>query len=44
MVMVQGKIQLYGPKDEVLAKMLRRPSSASGTPLKVVTEPGGVAS
>jgi PrtD family type I secretion system ABC transporter len=44
MLMVQGKIQLYGPKDEVLAKMLRRPSSASGTPLKVVTEPGGVAS
>jgi ATP-binding cassette subfamily C protein len=43
MLMVQGKAQAFGPKEEVLAKMMRRPTP-SATPLKVVTEPGGAAS
>jgi ATP-binding cassette, subfamily C, type I secretion system permease/ATPase len=43
MLMVQGKTQAYGPKEEVLAKMTRRPT-APAPALKVVTEPGGAAS
>jgi ABC-type protease/lipase transport system fused ATPase/permease subunit len=42
MVMAQGKAQLYGPKEEVLAKMLRRP--AVPAPSLKVAEPGGIAS
>jgi PrtD family type I secretion system ABC transporter len=38
MVMVQGKAQMFGPKEEVLAKMLKRPPGPA-VPLKVV-EPG----
>jgi ATP-binding cassette subfamily C protein len=39
LVMAEGKAQAFGPKDEVLAKMLRRPAAA--TPLKVVAEAQG---
>jgi ATP-binding cassette subfamily C protein PrsD len=42
LVMAQGKAQLFGPKEEVLAKMMRRPTTTPA-PLKVVNEPGGVA-
>jgi hypothetical protein len=41
--MAQGKAQLFGPKEEVLAKMMRRPTAAPA-PLKVVNEPDRVAS
>jgi PrtD family type I secretion system ABC transporter len=40
MVMRDGKVQSFGPKDEVLANTLRRPT-ASTAPLKVVSEPMG---
>jgi ATP-binding cassette subfamily C protein len=41
LVMMQGRCQAFGPKEEVLSK-LRRPAAASGTGgLRVVTEPGG---
>jgi ATP-binding cassette subfamily C protein len=42
MVMAQGRPQLFGRKEEVLAKM--KPRSAPAVPLKVVTETAGVAS
>jgi ATP-binding cassette subfamily C protein len=44
MLMAQGKLRLYGPRDELLAKMRRRPAAASGAPLKVVPEQRGVGS
>jgi len=40
MVMVQGRVQMIGPKEEVLGK-LRRPPAAAQAGLRVVTEPGG---
>jgi ATP-binding cassette, subfamily C, bacterial PrsD len=43
LVMAQGKAQLFGPKEEVLAKMMRRPTAAPAL-LKVVNEPDRVAS
>jgi ABC-type protease/lipase transport system fused ATPase/permease subunit len=43
MVMAQGKAQLFGPKEEVLAKIRRRPT-APAAPLKVVAEMGGATS
>jgi ATP-binding cassette, subfamily C, bacterial PrsD len=44
MVMAQGKSQMLGPKEEVLAKLTRRPPAVAGAPgLRVVAEPGGVA-
>jgi ATP-binding cassette subfamily C protein len=42
LVLNQGRVQAFGPKDEVLAKVLQRPASAP-TPLKVVPESGGAA-
>jgi ATP-binding cassette subfamily C protein len=39
LVMSQGRMQAFGPKDEVLAKVLQRP--AMPRPLKVVPESGG---
>jgi ATP-binding cassette subfamily C protein len=42
LVLNQGRVQAFGPKDEVLAKVLQRPVSAP-TPLKVVPESGGAA-
>jgi ABC-type protease/lipase transport system fused ATPase/permease subunit len=46
--MADGKAQAFGPKDEVLAKVLRRPGQPGQTqaaaPLKVVPEPAGAAS
>jgi ATP-binding cassette subfamily C protein len=42
LVMSQGRAQAFGPKDEVLAKVLQRP--AVPRPLKVVPEQGGTAS
>jgi len=45
MVMVQGKMHMYGPRDSVLAKVALRPTAAaSGATLKVVADPGGAAS
>ena len=43
LVMMNGKAQMFGPRDEVLAK-LRRPPWVTGGPLKVVSETGGAAS
>ena len=43
LVLNQGSVQAFGPKDEVLAKVLRRPVSAP-RPLKVVPESGSAAS
>ncbi len=42
LVMNQGRMQGFGPKEEVLAKFLARPPAVR--PLKVVPEAGGVAS
>jgi ATP-binding cassette, subfamily C, bacterial PrsD len=42
LVLNQGRVQAFGPKNEVLAKVLQRPVSAP-TPLKVVPESGGAA-
>jgi ATP-binding cassette, subfamily C, bacterial PrsD len=46
MVMAQGKCQMIGPKQEVLAKMTRRPSAPAPTAhgLRVVSESGDPAS
>jgi ATP-binding cassette subfamily C protein len=49
MVLNQGRVQMFGPKEEILGK-LRRPTAPAGAPaaqgggLRVVTEPGGSAS
>ena len=43
LVMNQGRMQAFGPKDEVLAKVLQRPLEPP-QPLKVVPESGSVAS
>jgi ATP-binding cassette, subfamily C, type I secretion system permease/ATPase len=40
LVMNQGRAQAYGPKDEVLSKVLQRPSAVPRS-LKVVPESGG---
>jgi len=39
LVMADGKAQAFGPKDEVLSKVVRQPNVP--TPLKVVNSPGG---
>jgi PrtD family type I secretion system ABC transporter len=39
LVMAQGKAQAFGPKDEVLAKMVQRPAAPAAS-LKVVAEAG----
>jgi ATP-binding cassette subfamily C protein len=39
LVMNQGRAQAFGPKDEILSKVLQRPTSAL-RPLKVVPESG----
>jgi ATP-binding cassette subfamily C protein len=44
LVMSNGKAQLFGPRDEVLAKLRRPPATAAPVPLKVVSESGGSAS
>ncbi len=36
-----GRMQALGPKDDILAKVLQRPTAAR--PLKVVPETGGLA-
>jgi ATP-binding cassette subfamily C protein len=43
MVMSQGKTQLFGPKEEILAKMMPRPT-APAVALKVVGQMGGAVS
>ena len=43
LVLNQGSVQAFGPKDEVLAKVLQRPVSVP-RPLKVVSESGSAAS
>ena len=40
LVMAQGRAQVFGPKDEVLAKMMQRPPRRRRRRLKVVAEPG----
>ena len=42
LVMNQGRVQAFGPKDEVLSKVLQRPAYAA--PLKIVPESGSAAS
>lgn len=42
LTMQQGRAQVFGPKDEVLAKVLQRDNAPR--PLKVVTEPGSAKS
>jgi ABC-type protease/lipase transport system fused ATPase/permease subunit len=42
LVMADGKAQAFGPKDEVLRKVVRQPSPPA--PLKVVSEAGGASS
>jgi PrtD family type I secretion system ABC transporter len=44
MVMAQGKSHMIGQKEEVLAKLRRPPATLSAPSLRVVTEPGGIAS
>lgn len=39
LTLAQGRVQVFGPKDEVLSK-LRRPTSTPLPPLRVVNEPG----
>lgn len=41
LVMNQGRAQAFGPKDEILSKVLQRPTSAQ-RPLKVVPDSGSV--
>jgi PrtD family type I secretion system ABC transporter len=43
LVMLAGKVQAFGPKDEVLAKLQGRPTGLV-TPLKIVSKSGEVAS
>lgn len=43
LVMLDGRAQFFGPRDEALAK-LRRPPAAPAVPLKVVSNSGEVAS
>ncbi|MCC6888148.1 MAG: type I secretion system permease/ATPase [Hyphomicrobiales bacterium] len=40
LVMMQGRCQAFGPKEEVLSKMRRPASPQAGGGLRVVTEPG----
>ena len=40
LVLNQGRVQAFGPRDEVLSRVLRR----DPRPFKVVSEPGGAAS
>jgi PrtD family type I secretion system ABC transporter len=40
MMLAEGRIQAFGPKEEVLSKVLRRPAAATSG-LKVVAETGG---
>ena len=42
LVMAQGRVQAFGPKEEVLSKVLQRPSTQR--PLKIVPENGSAAS
>jgi ABC-type protease/lipase transport system fused ATPase/permease subunit len=39
----EGRVQAFGPKDEILARVLQRPAAAAARPLKVVPETGGLA-
>ncbi len=42
LMMREGRVQAFGPKDEILAKVLQRPA-VGARPLKVVPETGGLA-
>src|SRR5947199_63182 len=44
MMMNQGRIQAFGPKDEVLSRVLQRDGAAASRALKVVPEAGAVKS
>lgn len=41
LVMMQGRSQGFGPKEEVMSKLRRPAATPGGTGLRVVTEPGG---
>jgi ATP-binding cassette subfamily C protein len=43
LVLKQGRMQAFGPKDEILSKVLQRDAPAP-RPLKVVSDMGGSAS
>jgi len=43
LVLKQGRLQAFGPKDEILSKVLQRDTPAP-RPLKVVSDMGGSAS
>jgi ABC-type protease/lipase transport system fused ATPase/permease subunit len=40
LVLANGGQQAFGPRDEVLQRVLARPGQAAQAPLKVVGEPG----
>jgi ABC-type protease/lipase transport system fused ATPase/permease subunit len=44
LMMHQGRVQAFGPKDEVLARVLQRDGAAASRGLKVVPEAGAVKS
>jgi PrtD family type I secretion system ABC transporter len=44
LVLVDGKVRDFGPKDEVLGKMRRPPQSSGPTPVRVAPDGGGRAS
>ena len=43
LVLKQGRVQAFGPKDEILSKVLQRDAPAP-RPLKVVSDMGGASS
>jgi ATP-binding cassette subfamily C protein PrsD len=44
LVLNQGRLQAFGPKDEILSKVLQRDASAPPRPLKVVSDKGNASS
>jgi ATP-binding cassette, subfamily C, bacterial PrsD len=44
LVLNQGRLQAFGPKDEILSKVLQRDAQAAPRPLKVVSDKGNVSS
>jgi ATP-binding cassette subfamily C protein PrsD len=44
LMMNQGRAQAFGPKDEILARVLQRDAAPGARPLKVVQEAGAAKS
>jgi ATP-binding cassette subfamily C protein len=44
LVLNQGRLQAFGPKDEILSKVLQRDAPAAPRPLKVVSDKGNASS